>query len=105
MTKEDSVQYPYFAKICQPRYPANMGTMNISLPDSLKDFVDQQVNERGYGTSSEYVRELIRRDKDRLNLRDLLLKGAASPPTKAVDAAYFDGLRRKVKLAKPGTRR
>jgi putative addiction module CopG family antidote len=38
-----------------------MSTMNISLPDSLKAFVDEQVSQRGYGTSSEYVRELIRR--------------------------------------------
>ena len=34
--------------------------MNISLPDSLKSFVDQQVTDRGYGTSSEYVRDLVR---------------------------------------------
>ena len=53
--------------------------MNISLPDSLKDFVDEQVNERGYGTSSEYVRELIRKDKDRLRLRSLLLAGTPRP--------------------------
>ena len=79
--------------------------MNISLPDSLKDFVDEQVNERGYGTSSEYVRELIRRDQDRQRLRGLLLEGAASTPTQAVDDAYFDRLRRKAKSAKPGTRR
>jgi Arc/MetJ-type ribon-helix-helix transcriptional regulator len=37
----------------------------MSLPDDLKSFVDQQVGERGYGTSSEYVRELIRKDQDR----------------------------------------
>jgi antitoxin ParD1/3/4 len=79
--------------------------MNISLPDSLKDFVDEQVNQRGYGTSSEYVRELIRRDQDRQHLKGLLLAGAASPPTEAVDDAYFDGLRRKARSAKPGARR
>lgn len=82
-----------------------MSTMNISLPDSLKDFVDEQVNERGYGTSSEYVRELIRKDQDRLRLRGLLLAGAASAPTKPVDGAYFDSLRRKVKAAKRGAAR
>jgi antitoxin ParD1/3/4 len=43
-----------------------MSTMIISLPESLKAFVDDQVNERGYGTSSEYVRELIGRDRERL---------------------------------------
>ncbi|HNO89386.1 MAG TPA: type II toxin-antitoxin system ParD family antitoxin [Rhodocyclaceae bacterium] len=72
--------------------------MNISLPDSLKAFVDEQVSERGYGTSSEYVRELIRRDQDRLQLRGLLLAGVASAPTAPVDQACFDGLRTQVKV-------
>jgi antitoxin ParD1/3/4 len=82
-----------------------MSTMNISLPDTLKAFVDEQVNQRGYGTSSEYVRELIRKDQDRLHLRDLLLAGAASAPTSAVDAAYFEDLRKKVRqAATPGRR-
>jgi antitoxin ParD1/3/4 len=80
-----------------------MSTMNISLPDSLKSFVDEQVSQRGYGTSSEYVRELIRRDRDRLLLRGLLLAGAASAPAAPADGAYFDGLRNRVrKLAKAG---
>ncbi len=79
--------------------------MNISLPDSLRDFVNEQVNQGSYGTSSEYVRELIRKDKDRLRLRAVLLAGAASPRTKPVDGAYFDDLRRKAKSAKLGNRR
>lgn len=82
-----------------------MTTMNISLPDSLKDFVDEQVNQRGYGTSSEYVRELIRKEQDRLQLRDRLLAGASSAPTKPVDGAYFDNLRKKVRTTKSGARR
>jgi antitoxin ParD1/3/4 len=74
-----------------------MSTMNISLPDSLKVFVDEQVSQRGYGTSSEYVRELIRRDQDRMRLRGLLLAGAASVPTAPVGDAYFEGLRDRVR--------
>ena len=74
-----------------------MGTMNISLPDSLKDFVDKQVASRGYGTSSEYVRELIRRDQERTHLRSLLLEGAASRPAAPVTRAYFDGLRKRAR--------
>lgn len=70
-----------------------MGTMNISLPDGLKAFVDEQVAKRGYGTVSEYVRELIRKDQERSRLRDLLLDGAASAPAGVADAAYFEGLR------------
>jgi antitoxin ParD1/3/4 len=82
-----------------------MSTMNISLPDTLKSFVDEQVRQRGYGTSSEYVRELIRKDQDRLNLRNLLLAGAASGPAAPADGAYFDGLRNRVrKGTKAGAR-
>ncbi|MHA4735852.1 type II toxin-antitoxin system ParD family antitoxin [Ensifer adhaerens] len=73
-----------------------MSTMNISLPDYLKSFVDEQVAGRGYGTSSEYIRELIRRDQDRLNLRRLLLDGAASAQAEPADADYFAGLRDRV---------
>jgi antitoxin ParD1/3/4 len=79
-----------------------MSTMNISLPDSLKSFIDEQVAGRGYGTSSEYVRELIRADRDRQRLRKLLLDGAASPATAAADEAYFGGLRDRVRQVKAG---
>ncbi|HEY1887060.1 MAG TPA: type II toxin-antitoxin system ParD family antitoxin [Roseiarcus sp.] len=76
-----------------------MSTMNISLPDSLKSFVDDQVARRGYATSSEYVRELIRIDQDRQRLRHLLLEGAESPATPAADDSYFDGLRNRARQA------
>ena len=82
-----------------------MSTMNISLPEGLKAFVDEQVGESGYGTSSEYIRELIRKDRDRLQLRGLLLAGAASAPAAPADSTYFDGLRRRVRQnAKPSTK-
>ncbi|SAK82946.1 Antitoxin ParD4 [Caballeronia calidae] len=77
-----------------------MTTMNISLPETLKSFVDEQVNERGYGTSSEYVRELIRRDQQRQQLRALLLEGVASGPTTPVDGSYFESLRTRVRNAR-----
>ena len=70
-----------------------MSTMNISLPDALKSFVDEQVVSRGFGTSSEYVRELIRKEQDRTRLRDLLLEGASSAQTGIADEAYFAALR------------
>ncbi|UVK55040.1 type II toxin-antitoxin system ParD family antitoxin [Mesorhizobium sp. AR02] len=72
-----------------------MSTINISLPDSLMHFVDQQVTDRGYGTSSEYVCELIRHDQDRQRLRGLLLEGASSAPGAPVDDDYFDALRKR----------
>ena len=75
--------------------------MNISLPDSLKAFVDEQVRQRG--TSSEYVRELIRRDQERLQLRNLLLAGASSAPTAPVNETYFEGLRERARGAAKAT--
>ena len=76
-----------------------MSTMNVSLPDSLKSFVDEQVAKRGYATNSEYVRELIRADQDRQCLRDLLLDGAASPATAPADDAFFERLRDRARQA------
>jgi antitoxin ParD1/3/4 len=97
------------SKVCLglalPNFPIphifqDMGTMNVSLPDSLKSFVNEQVAKRGYATGSEYVRELIRVDQDRQRLRDLVLEGAESPPTTVADNAFFDELRDRVRQAK-----
>jgi antitoxin ParD1/3/4 len=42
-----------------------MQTMNVSLPDSMKAFVEQQVHTGGYSSVSEYVRDLVRQDQRR----------------------------------------
>ncbi len=76
-----------------------MSTMNISLPAALKAFVDQQVSARGYSSSSEYVGELIRKDRDRQRLRGPFLEGAASPQAVTADADYFGRLRDRVREA------
>jgi antitoxin ParD1/3/4 len=61
-----------------------MQTMNISLPETLKDFVDQQIAAGRYSTASEYVRELIRNDekqKAEEQLSTLLREGLQSKET------------------------
>lgn len=73
-----------------------MSTMNISLPEPMKEFIDTQVAARGFGSSSEYVRQLVRKEQDRQQLRDLLLAGAASEVVAEADTAYFDRLRQRV---------
>jgi antitoxin ParD1/3/4 len=70
-----------------------MATMNISLPDELKQFIDAQVSEHGYGSSSEYLRDLIRKQRDVEKLRGMLLEGANSGPGRVVDDAFFAELR------------
>ncbi len=69
-----------------------MSTMNISLPDALKDFVDDRVQKDGYSTSSEYVRELIRADQVRQAERQLvalLRAGLESGDGIPVDKSYW----------------
>ena len=58
-----------------------MQSMNISLPDPLKQFVDGQIAKGRYSSASEYVRELIRADeklKAEEQLEALLLEGLSS---------------------------
>jgi antitoxin ParD1/3/4 len=74
-----------------------MTTMNMSLPDELKSYVDEQVGDGGFGSTSEYVRDLIRRDKDRQQLRRALLDGASSSPGLMADASYFTTLRNRIR--------
>lgn len=62
-----------------------MQTMNISLPEQLKEFIDEQVDSGRYSSVSEYVCDLVREDARRKaqdKLEDLLIQGiASSEPT------------------------
>ena len=49
-----------------------MATMNVSLPDEMKDWVQAQVDTGRYGNSSDYVRDLVRRDQERQDARKKL---------------------------------
>ena len=71
--------------------------MNVSLPDELKSYVDDQVGGGAYGSTSEYVRDLIRRDMDRQQLRHLLLAGAVSQVGPTAGASYFAALRNRTR--------
>jgi len=65
--------------------------MNISLPEPMKAFVETQVSERGYGTSSEFIRDLIRREQDREELRAKVMVDLESPPlAQSVDEMFAE---------------
>lgn len=80
-----------------------MQTLNISLPETLKQFVDSQVTEGGYGTVSDYLRALILADEKRKagsQLETLLLEGLDSAESaltatdwKAIRAEALERLR------------
>ena len=83
-----------------------MQSMNISLPEPLKQFVDEQIAAGKYSSVSEYVRELIRDDEKRKaedRLEALLLEGLESDesPLTSDDWASI----RKDALARVGARK
>jgi len=96
-----SASMPQFAGDCQilpkPLASDGMAMMNVSLPDELKEFVDQQVSQGSYGTTGEYIRDLLRREQDRIKLRDLVAEGENSPPTRPITKAYFKRLRSRIR--------
>jgi antitoxin ParD1/3/4 len=66
-----------------------MQSMNISLPDPMKQFVDGQIAQGRYSSASEYVRELIRADEKRKAQEQLeakLLEGLSSPESELTPA-------------------
>lgn len=74
-----------------------MTPTTVTLPDPLKAFVEEQVARGGYDSPGEYIRELIRRDRDRQALRGLLMDGLGSGPGDLADDAWFEDLRARLR--------
>ena len=73
-----------------------MQTMNISLPESMKHFIDAQVTTGGYSSASEYVRALVRDAQQRqakARLETLLLEALDSGDPTAMTKADWDAIR------------
>jgi antitoxin ParD1/3/4 len=74
-----------------------MTTLTISLPDSLRDFIEREVETKGYGNVSEYVRGLLREAQTReaeARLETLLIEGLASGDEVPLSAEFWTELRR-----------
>lgn len=71
-----------------------MATMTVSLPDPMKDWIEAQVRLGEYASASDYVRDLVRRDRARreqeLTLEDLRRKLAASRDSGISDRTVDD---------------
>lgn len=63
-----------------------MATMNISMPDPMKDWVQVQIESGKYASSSDYVRDLIRRDQ----LRAEKLQAMQAAITKGLESGISD---------------
>jgi antitoxin ParD1/3/4 len=77
-----------------------MPTMNISLTDQLKEYVENQVNSGRYTSASEYVRELVRTDQKRREKEEVesrLLEGLNSGAAMEISPAMWEDLRKNLR--------
>ncbi|MEO5898864.1 MAG: type II toxin-antitoxin system ParD family antitoxin [Ilumatobacteraceae bacterium] len=71
-------------------------TMSFALPESLREHIDARVQSGDYGNTSEYLRNLIRRDQHHqtaLRLRELIADGLASGPPRPMTRRRITTLR------------
>ncbi len=74
-----------------------MTTLTISLPDSLKEFIDREVETKGYGNVSEYVRGLLRKEQANeadARLEVLLIEGLTKGKDIPLSPEFWSELRR-----------
>lgn len=79
-----------------------MASLNVSMPESLREFVDKRTEQGSFGTPTEYVRHLIREDQQREAARRLeakLLEGLDSELSDESLGDFLDGLRERVRAA------
>ncbi len=72
--------------------------MSIALPETMRAWIDQRVTAGQYGNTSEYLRDLIRRDQEeqaKRRLRALIEDGLASGPARELSAEDWAALRKK----------
>ena len=79
---------------------AAMKSMNISLPESMRTYVEEQVASGGYGSASEYFRELVRLDKKRKateRVEAMLLEGLNSGNVTSMTDEDWEDVRQAVR--------
>jgi antitoxin ParD1/3/4 len=71
--------------------------MTISLPESLKQFVEQQVSAGKYASAEEYIGALVEAERARARLEELIVEGFESGPATEMTAQDWEDIRRKVR--------
>lgn len=81
-----------------------MASMNISLPDPMREFVEDCVKKDGYQTASEYFRELVRADqkrKEQERLEKILLAAIDSGKGRELDDSDWENIKSHIKKKFP----
>ena len=82
-------------------------SMNVSLPPDLKQWVDEQVKAGGYGTASEYLRDVLRRARERQARRQLdatLVQAVDAGATTVMDEGDWASIRQAAKASAAAAR-
>lgn len=74
-----------------------MATMNVSLPDPMKAWVEAQVETGHYSNASDYVRDLIRRDQEYRDKREILVKALIAGEDSGVSGKDVEAIWKSVK--------
>ena len=72
-------------------------TMSFALPEAMRSYIDERVRSGSYGNTSEYLRDLIRRDQEAQaakRLRELIEEGLNSGPASELSPADWAALRK-----------
>jgi antitoxin ParD1/3/4 len=81
-----------------------MATMNVSLPDTMKNWVEAQARTGSYSNASDYVRDLIRRDQERASklaeLQRLITEGLKSGVSDRSISEVLEAARKQAKAAR-----
>jgi len=75
-----------------------MTSLNVSLPEAMRNWIDRQVKEGGYGTASEFVREVLRearKTRARRELEEKLIEGIKSGPATPMTKADWARIRQR----------
>jgi antitoxin ParD1/3/4 len=67
--------------------------MTISLPEPLKQFIEQQVSAGGYASAEEYIGALVEAERERARIEELIVEGLESGPATEMTAEDWEDIR------------
>jgi antitoxin ParD1/3/4 len=96
------------AKSAATRYPAAMKSFNVTMPEELLAYVRSRTKEGGFGTPTEFMRHLIRKDQEERLERELeerLVVGLKSGRSRVPAKQFFEYMHKLVDQVSEGKRR
>ncbi|OGT73098.1 MAG: addiction module antitoxin [Gammaproteobacteria bacterium RIFCSPLOWO2_02_FULL_56_15] len=74
-----------------------MATMNVSIPDQMREWVESQIASGVYSNASDYIRDLIRRDQEYKDKREVLIRALETGKKSGISNRAVDEIWKEVK--------